>query len=715
MTTSTGLLRTGSNCWDIKQATRARLLVDGEEYFGAVYEALQGAQRSILILGWDIESRQPLVRAAPGCEPPPGADEPLVRVLNRVVSKRRGLHAHVLIWDFAMIYALERDWRASYEFGWRAHRRLHFRTDGHHPVGASQHQKVVVVDDAVAFVGGFDLAKWRWDTRAHRPGDPRRRDPDGHPYPPFHDIALMVEGPVARRLGDLARARWQLATGRKLKAVRPTTSSPWPPRFEAQFTDVMVGIARTLPTHRTRHERREVQQLYVDSIAAAKRWIYAENQYLTSNRLAQALAARLQEDDGPEVVLVLPERTGGWLERNTMDVLRSRFLTRLRQADRQGRLRVYYPTVAGLGSETLNVHAKVMVVDDRLLRVGSSNLSNRSMGLDSECDLVIDAGDDPHLQERVAAARNDLLAEHLGADTEQFAASLSRSGSLVATIESLRGGERTLLELDGTVSAELDRQVPDQAVIDPEQPLAPEHLAEQFLTVEQREHISHHGLRLAVFIAAVVAVALAWRWTPLGESLNMETVDGWIRDISASRFTPLILLGLYIVAGLVAFPLTVLVTATIFIFGPLMGFTYALSGSIASAMFTFWIGQLVGRDLLRRIAGSRIDRLNRWLANRGVLTMAAVRLIPIAPFTVVNLVAGASHITFRDYVLGTFIGMAPGIALMAVFLERVGAALRQPDAVTLVTVAVVGLGAVALLAGLRSWLRKRAHQQNASA
>ena len=691
------------------------MLVDGEQYFGAVYAALQAARRSILILGWDIDSRQPLVQADPDREPAPGAGEPLAKVLNRVVAKRRGLHAHVLIWDFAMIYALEREWLATYELGWCTHRRLHFRTDGNHPVGASHHQKVIVIDDALAFVGGFDLAKWRWDTREHRPEDPRRRDPDGHPYPPFHDMMLMLDGAAARRLGDLARARWQLATGRKLVAVRGARNDVWPQHIEPRFRSVPVGIARTVPAHRTRHERREVQQLYLDSIAAARRWIYAENQYLTSHRLAEALSRRLQEEDGPEVVLVLPERTGGWLERNTMDVLRSRFLTRLRQADRHGRLRIYYPNIPGLGTDSLNVHSKLMVVDDRILRLGSSNLSNRSMGLDTECDVAIDAGDDAHLQEQVAATRNDLLAEHLGVAVEQVAAHLRQSGSLVATVEALRSEGRSLRELDGTVSAELDRQIPDQAVIDPELPLEPEHLAQQFLSEEQREHIGNHGLQLAVLIGAVVAVALVWRWTPLSEYLNLETIDAWIRQISASRFTPLILLGVYLVAGLIAFPLTVLVTATVLIFGPLMGFIYGLGGSLASAALTFWVGHLIGRDWLRRLAGSRIDRLNRWLANRGVLTMATVRLIPIAPFTVVNLVAGASHITFRDYLLGTIIGMAPGIALMALFLERVGAALRHPDATTLITVAGVGIAAVGLLAGLRAWLRKRAHHEKASA
>jgi phosphatidylserine/phosphatidylglycerophosphate/cardiolipin synthase-like enzyme len=104
-----------------------------------------------------------------------------------------------------MIYAMEREFSPRDNLKWRTHRRIHFCLDGHHPVGASQHQKIVMVDDAVAFVGGFGLSKWRWDTSDYRPGDPRRTDPDGEPYPPFHDLQMAVDGPAARVLDELGQ------------------------------------------------------------------------------------------------------------------------------------------------------------------------------------------------------------------------------------------------------------------------------------------------------------------------------------------------------------------------------------------------------------------------------------------------------------------------------------------------------------------------------
>ena len=312
--------------------------------------------------------------------------------LNALVSHRQRLHVYILNWDFSVLFALEREPLPKLKFGLRSHRRVHFRLDGHHPIGASHHQKIVVVDDAVAFVGGMDLAIRRWDTPDHCVDDPRRVDPAGELYPPVHDIQMAVDGQAAAALGELARERWRHATGQRIGAVHEGKSDPWPRFLTPDFEHVAVAISRTQPTYNGNAEVREVEALYLDAIAAARRSIYMEAQYLTSTALGTALAKRLAESGGPEVVLILPRDGAGWLEQSTMSVLRARLLRQLRSADHFGRLRVYYPAVPGLGDGCINVHAKVLVVDDTLVRIGSSNLSNRSMGLDTECDLGIEAG-----------------------------------------------------------------------------------------------------------------------------------------------------------------------------------------------------------------------------------------------------------------------------------------------------------------------------------
>jgi len=437
------ILVEGRNCWRIEPADRVSFLIDGASYFAAFMSAVELARESILIVGWDFDSRIQLLHDEE-------AKDRLVvlgEFLNSLVAEREDLHAHILDWDFAMIFALERELLPEIRFDWRTHQRLHFHLDGNHPVGASHHQKIVVVDDAIAFVGGIDLTKNRWDTQEHLAEDPRRVDPSGKKYSPFHDVQMAVDGPAAAALGELARERWQRATGHSLHPPARQHKDRWPPELAPDLENVSVGIARTQSAHRGAEEIREVEILYGDAIAAARQHIYIENQYFTSRKLYDALAARLKEEDGPEILLVMPHQCSGWLEESTMGELRARLFKQLEELDIHGKLRVYYPTGPQLGDEHIMVHAKVMVVDNRLVRVGSANLSNRSMGLDSECDLAIESYGEDRLEHAIAAFRNRLLGEHLGVSPDQVEAAHEEEESLVAAVEKLRGGERTLESL----------------------------------------------------------------------------------------------------------------------------------------------------------------------------------------------------------------------------------------------------------------------------
>ena len=333
------ILAEGRNCWRKRRADRASFLVDAATYFEALAAALEKAQSSILIVGWDIESRIELFPHRNGTGPSPRLGD----FLNRVVARRRGLWAHVLVWDFALLFALEREPHLLFKTGWRRHRRVRFHMDGEHPLGASHHQKIVVVDDKIAFAGGIDLTKARWDTPEHLPEDPRRRDPLGLPYGPFHDVQMLVDGEAAQSLGDLARERWRLATGRDVPPPKASEADPWPAGVRPDLTAVDVAIARTEPEYKGREAVREVEQLYRDSIEASRKWVYMENQYLTSKAIEESLASSLRRTQGPEVVIVLPKKCTGWLQEHVMGSLRSRVLRRLREADAYGRFRAYFP------------------------------------------------------------------------------------------------------------------------------------------------------------------------------------------------------------------------------------------------------------------------------------------------------------------------------------------------------------------------------------
>jgi phospholipase D1/2 len=495
----------GRNCWRVEPANRVAVLVDGAAYFGAFAAAARRARRHIVLIGWDFHGG---VRLHPdgSCD----KDDEIGAFLDALVAKTPALQVSVLDWDFSLLYALERQLLPRLRFA-QTHERFRFRLDSHHPPTGAQHQKIAVIDDALAFVGGFDFGPSRWDTAAHRPADPRRIDPGGRSYPPFHDVQIAVDGAAARAIGALARQRWQQVTGELLDRS-PRDADPWPDELPADFRDAPVAIARTQPEFNGASEVREVERLYVDAIAAARRWLYFENQYFTADVIGDALIRRLQEPDGPEIVILQPRQCQGWLEQTAMGVLRARLMRRVREADRYGRLRVYYPDVAGLGDQRLTVHAKVLVVDDRLLRIGSANLNNRSMGVDSECDLAIESGANTEHARCIATIRNRLVGEHVGQAAERIAEALAAHGSLIRAIEELSGEARGLHPLETEVDTWLDRVVPDAALVDPSRPVFGDRLFTRWGRPHDRGTQPNWPAWSAALAAGVAMTGIAARW-----------------------------------------------------------------------------------------------------------------------------------------------------------------------------------------------------------
>ena len=315
-------------------------------------------------------------------------------------------------------------------------RGVRFGFDDHHPIGGCHHQKVVVVDDQLAFCGGIDLTGHRWDTSAHRPEEPARKTPLGEAYGPYHEVQAMVMGPAAASLGALARDRWRALGDDRMPSVNSIpTEDLWPSDITPDLTDVDVAIARTMPATESRPAIRECEALFLDSIAQAKKTIYIENQYFTNDKLAGALAARLTEPDGPEVIVISPKECHGWLEKTTMGTFRDSAFRQLLAADTHKRLRLVYPAASRSRDMPTFIHSKVMIVDDVLARIGSANFSHRSMGMDTECDLAVDAGGDPEARAGILRVRDRLLAEHLGLSVDDVAREIERLGSIGAFID----------------------------------------------------------------------------------------------------------------------------------------------------------------------------------------------------------------------------------------------------------------------------------------
>jgi uncharacterized membrane protein YdjX (TVP38/TMEM64 family) len=392
-------------------------IIDGEAYFRALHEALSRARRSIFIVGWDLHSEVRLIRSGAGG----GYPEALGELLNTLVREQPKLQIYLLSWDFAMIYAMEREFFPRYKLKWRAHRRIHFSLDGHNPVGGSQHQKLVVIDDALAFAGGLDVSQWRWDTSEHLPEDDRR--------------------------------------------------------------------------------------------------------------------------------------------------------------------------------------------------------------------------------------------------------------------------------------------------LDPEKPVSPDVLLDHFISPRQQPAAFRHALKIFIMFAVVAGLAGLWRWTPLGDYVDLEGTRSLAAWIQQQPITPLLVAGVYVLGGLVALPVTLMIIATVLVFGTWLGLLYALVGSWLSAVAVFGFGRWMGRNTARRFAGSLLNRLSKKLTESGFLTVVTFRIVPVAPFSVINLIAGVSEIRWRDFALGTLVGMLPGVIAVVLLVDRIAASLRHPDlgqvTILLASISLVGLG----LVGLRKWVQRQRSQK----
>lgn len=194
--------------WRVEQAARAAVIIDADDYFTALRSAMLKARKRILVVGWDFDAR---INFAPGNLD--GGPPTVGAFISWLVKQRPGLHVHILRWDTGAIKTLFHGRTFLTILRWIRDPQIHLKLDGHHPFGGSHHQKVVVIDDDVAFCGGIDMTQDRWDTRRHDDREPRRIKPTGRPYGPWHDATTALEGPVARALAEMCRARWHAAVG----------------------------------------------------------------------------------------------------------------------------------------------------------------------------------------------------------------------------------------------------------------------------------------------------------------------------------------------------------------------------------------------------------------------------------------------------------------------------------------------------------------------
>jgi phosphatidylserine/phosphatidylglycerophosphate/cardiolipin synthase-like enzyme len=457
------LLEPGRTCWRVEPADRAAFLIDSQAYFTAAYEALLSARRQVILLGWGFDPR---TRLAPDGGKGQAEPDAIGRILLDLAAARPDLDIYVLIWKSALPVRASQDFFPHRARPWFRGTRVHFHLDDMVPIGACHHQKVLVIDDQVAFVGGGDFCADRWDSTAHLDQDNRRKLFNHDCHSPRHEVMMMVDGRAAAALGDLSRERWRIAAKETIAPPGPCEGDPWPEFITPALEDIEVGIARTEPAWRDRPGVDEIRELTFASIARARRMIYLENQYLTSPVYAEALAARLAEPDGPQIVLMSTEHSPSWFDRATMDKTRALFTRRLRSADIFGRFRAFCPETSG--KQVIIVHAKTSVFDDDVVRVGSANMNNRSGGFDTECELVVEART-PSNKAAIAAFRNELIGHYMGRPGDVVAHAEQEQGDMVRGIQALNRHGR-LRPIEAESLSKFEQFIAGYHIGDPTQP-----------------------------------------------------------------------------------------------------------------------------------------------------------------------------------------------------------------------------------------------------
>jgi phospholipase D1/2 len=216
--------------------------------------------------------------------------------------------------------------------------------------------------------------------------------------------------------------------------------------------------------------------------------------------------------------------------------------------------------------------------------------------------------------------------------------------------------------------------------------------------------------KILIAVLACAALAAAWRYTPLSELITAERIVGWARAVREYQWAPIIVMLIYTPAAFLLFPRPVLTLLTVIAFGPWLGFAYGMAGILGAALATYYAGRLLPRDSVKRLVGEKLDEMSKKLRSDGVLAVTAVRLVPIAPFAVEGIVAGAVRIKLWPYTVGTFLGMLPGVLATSVFGDQIATALEDPSKINWWVVAGAVLAFAALTYFLSRWFSKRDDQ-----
>lgn len=701
----------GNNCWKVASARHMAVVIDCENFYRAVHEAFVRARKSIFIVGWDIDSRIELLHG----DDADRSDYPtrIRDLLKRKAEENPDLQIYLVRWDSSVAFLSFRE--VWLEDVWKTDMpdNLHIALDATIPLGGSQHQKLIVVDDEVAFSGGMDIAVQRWDTREHLPQNSEREDCSGE-YTPYHDVQSVMSGPIVEYLAELVRWRWNRISGQPAINVAVVDNpdqlpTAWPPSIEPQMSQVTTAIARTIPAMSDTDGCEEVRCMLSDLVKQARKFIYIENQFVSYLPLAEELNQQLRNNPDLQVMIVSSFKPKGPAEQESYWAGRIEFKKRLLQDIDPGRVCLAYSSVVDEQGEREYklIHAKLLFIDDAYMVVGSANLNKRSMTLDTECDVIF-YGENASQKQAISRVRDDLLAEHCGESIENVKA-FFESGDPLPQL--MNPSEQSIYELQPVE----DHQFTDGSfkhlvdpILDPAKPIIEglNTMDGDKLPIPNPPHKWVILSGVALIIATIVGL-LAWGFQMLPETFSRETLTDLLESHSQNGLLALMLVVIvFVFTGFLFIPVTMVTLAVAAVYGPWYGVMYSTLGALASAALMFFIGQLLGDTGLRNLGGPRVQTVNEKLGNASVLGVVVLRMVPIAPYTFVNLVAGISSLRFRVFVLGSLLGLSPALLANSLVGDSLFQLLTNPSDQAVIFLVAGVLAWILLLAGAH-WLSRR--------
>jgi uncharacterized membrane protein YdjX (TVP38/TMEM64 family) len=217
-------------------------------------------------------------------------------------------------------------------------------------------------------------------------------------------------------------------------------------------------------------------------------------------------------------------------------------------------------------------------------------------------------------------------------------------------------------------------------------------------------------VKIIALAVVFFALFLSWRYTPLADVIAADHVVAWARSLRSTPWAPVVLIAVYTPAAFVMFPRPLITLLAVVAFGPWRGFLLSLVGIMASALTTYLVGRSLPEKSVHRLAGRNLERATRAIRRRGLASVFAVSIAPVAPFPVIGMLAGNLRIKLWQYALGTLLGMIPGTLATTVFAHQIEAALEDPSRINYWVIAAVIAVFIALVLVVRRWMLSVQHE-----